>query len=209
MTGYLDVVRKGWAWIFTFVVLGGCAGYGIALETAKTYQAEAQLFVATHEPSNPDDVTSASEDAIGVAQSLPAFATSPMVTSYVVSKLGLHTPSSQLAGQIAADATSGKALINIRVKDADPIMAARLTNAVTARFIDVTSQVFQRPGSRRPQYSLTTVRHATVPTNAVSPNRQLYAEAGLLAGLALGLVVVSLGGVRRTKPDEPAQAVAG
>jgi capsular polysaccharide biosynthesis protein len=205
VTGYLDVLRKAWVWIIALVVLGGCVGYGVSLATSKTYQGTAQLFVLSSAPSNPDLTTTANQNTMAEVQSLPTLATSPQVTARVISQLHLRITNSELAGKITADAPAGKVLINVRVTDHDPVMAARLTNAVAIQFIDIARLYLGSTSSRHPQFGLSMVHPATVPSTPISPDRQLDTELGLLAGLALAIVAVLLRAARRATPGPAAE----
>jgi succinoglycan biosynthesis transport protein ExoP len=211
VTRYLDVLRKGWAWIFALVVVGGCVGYGVSLATTKIYQATTQVFV-TAQPGIELLPVLMPGNQFGQAQvqSLTAVVNSPMVTGRVINRLGLQITRSELAGKITADAPPGKVLINIHVTDRDPVVATRLANVVAKQFSEVAGKFLEATPSGQPESEVEVVHPATVPSAPISPDRQLYTELGLLAGLALGLAVVSLRAARRARPEQAGEpALAG
>ena len=203
MTEYLVGLRKGWAWIFAFVILGGCVGYGIALGTTKAYQGTAQVFMAEPRIQTLPATTPSLDDFVQARlQSLTSVVNAPAVTRRVIAELNLRMTDQQLANKISADAPDGKTLINIRVTDQVPRVAAQLTNVVSQKFIETARTLLEPTGSRQSDVRLVVVRPATVPTSAISPDRQVYAELGLLAGLVSGVLLLGLIAARRSRPNQ-------
>ncbi len=189
---YIRVLRRGWALILAFVVVGIALGVGLTLATKNVYQATAQVFVASALADTSVDAAQGNTFTQARVQSYISIATSPSVTSPVVKQLKLTITNSDLASKITADAPLNKVLINLHVADHDPAQAARLANAVAAQFKTAVEATDANQGTGKSLVKLTTIQPATVPTAPITPNKVLNLGLGLILGLLVGIGVAVL-----------------
>jgi capsular exopolysaccharide synthesis family protein len=198
---YLRVLRKGWATILAFVVVGIGIGVGLTLVTTKTYEASVQLFAFV--PSTGSDPSAANQGnlyAEAAVQSLTAAANSPTVTGAVITELHLKGTDDELAAKITADAPLNKVLINVHVTDTDPARAASIANAVAGHFTTFAAKISgEKATSKTTKNSdpgnvirLTILHPASVPSSPIKPNKILNIGLGLIVGLLLGVGVAVL-----------------
>jgi capsular exopolysaccharide synthesis family protein len=188
---YVRILRKSWASILAFVVIGVGAGVGLTLATTKVYQADVQMFAATP-GGDSSGVNQANIYAQQVVQSLTAAATSPRVTVPVVKQHKLAITANQLAGKITADAPLNKVLINLHVTDTNPQNAARLANFVANEFTTVAANLLQTDAGGKSVVKLTVIQPAEVPSAPITPNKILNIGLGLVVGLLIGVGVAVL-----------------
>jgi capsular exopolysaccharide synthesis family protein len=190
------MLRKGWATILAFVVVGIGIGVGLTLATTKTYEASVQLFA--YVPSTGSDPSAANQGnlyAEAAVQSLTAGANSPQVTGPVIADLNLSLTQEGLASEITADAPLNKVLINVHVTDKNPALAARIADDVAGQFTNFAAKISGNKGAKSDQgnvIKLTILHPASIPASPVKPNKVLNIGLGFFVGLLLGVGVAVL-----------------
>jgi capsular exopolysaccharide synthesis family protein len=109
------------------------------------------------------------------------------VTEQVVKDLNLSMTPDELAKEITADAPLNKVLINLHVVDRDPVLAARLANAVATQFSKVVQDLEQTGAAQSSPVKLSVTHPAQTPSIPVSPRTKLDIAVAVLVGLVLGL----------------------
>ncbi|MDQ6936267.1 MAG: polysaccharide biosynthesis tyrosine autokinase [Actinomycetota bacterium] len=188
----LLVLRKGWPFVLALVVVGSALGIILTLTTAKLYQANVQVFVATSAGNDPTQLAQGNTFTQERVQSYTALADSPAVTGPVITKLGLNLTKAQLAAKISADAPPTKVLINLHITDHDPQQAARLANAVAAQFDKVVETTEQTDAKGKPVVKLTVIHPAAEPGSPIKPSATINVGLGFVLGLLLGIGIVVL-----------------
>lgn len=190
---YVRILRKGWASILAFVIVGIAAGVTLTLATTKVYEASVQLYASVAGGSDPSALNQGNSFVQAQVQSLTAAANSPRVTVPVIDRhKGLGLDSTQLQNKITADAPLNKTLINVHVTDNDPVTAATLANYVATEFATVAADLAQTGTTNSPVVKLTVIHPAQVPSAPVKPNRVLNIGLGLIVGLLVGVGVAVL-----------------
>jgi capsular polysaccharide biosynthesis protein len=177
---YWLALRRHWPTWLGVTLAGLLVALGIVLVTPPTYQATAQVFVASV-----DDSTSGSQFVNQRVTSYPQVADSQTVLGPVIAELGLTVSFSDLRKQVSATNPVDTSQIEIAVTDRDPDTAAEIANAVAERF-GTAVEVLEQPGTGPSPVSLTVTNPATVPTSPISPVPTLLLPLGLIVGLVLG-----------------------
>ncbi len=189
---YLRVLRKGWPLVLAFVAIGLLVGIGVTASTAKVYQANVQIFVATSAGATSTELSAGNNFTSDRVQSYTSIANSPAVAVPVIKHLGLRLSTARLTGAISADAPQNKVLINLHVTDHDPVQAARIANAVAAQFSTVVEDTEQTDAAGKPVVKLTVIHPATVPVSPIKPSKTINIGLGFALGLLLGIAIVVL-----------------
>jgi succinoglycan biosynthesis transport protein ExoP len=185
---YMGVFRRYWFGIVVLTLVGALGGYALGARAEVKYRASTSLLVNTVISGSGSDILNGTSYVEKQISSYVGLATSQRVLQSVIDDLHLHISSHTLAGSVSADSPTDTALININAVSPDPVQAAAIANAVTdslSKEVGAIAPQFEG----KPAIRLTTVKTATVPRAAFSPNRRLYIVVGLLAGLLLGLVL--------------------
>jgi capsular exopolysaccharide synthesis family protein len=175
------------------------------------FTAEAAIFIATPaaldagaalaSPSGNDAINGL---AVGSSFSLQR------VTSYasiikqsetlesVIERLNLAYNVEELSRKISTSVVPETVLINIKVVDGDPKIAAEIANTVADEFA-VTAQSLEISGiaaliGNQEPVKITTVQTASVPTIPTSPKKTRNYFLGIIAGLILALGIINLRG---------------
>jgi capsular exopolysaccharide synthesis family protein len=188
---YVRILRKSWASILAFVVVGIGAGVALTLATTKVYESTTELFTGIS-TSDPTTANQANTYAQQIVQSLTSAVNGPDVTRPIVQQLQLKMSPNDLQNKITADAPLNKVLIDIHVTDTDPVMATRIANAVAHRFTHIASSLVQPDPTGHQVLKLSVIHPATVPSSPITPNKVLNIGLGLVVGLLIGVGVAVL-----------------
>jgi capsular polysaccharide biosynthesis protein len=177
---YLLALRRYWTTWVGVTVAALVVALGVVLISPPSYQATAQVFVASL-----GEGTSGSQFVNQRVTSYPDVARSSAVLGPVIEELGLTESVAQLRSRVSASNPAETSQIDIAVTDADAERASVVANAVAEQFGGVV-ELLEKPGTDAAPVELTVTDPATVPSSPVSPAPGLLLPLGLMVGLALG-----------------------
>jgi succinoglycan biosynthesis transport protein ExoP len=192
---YLAIMRTRWRTVLAAVVLSILVALGYSLVTPATYTADASVFLSVSVGQSSGQLARGFAYAQSLATMYSRVATQPIVLGPVIEDLGLKTTAAELAGHIVARAPQDTVIIQIRVTDEDPKLAARVADAVAKELsstvvvlspksiADSTNPAAQADSA---PVHLTMVSPALVPTQRATPRLTLNLTLALIIGLAVG-----------------------
>ena len=224
-----DVVRAIRARWLLFIVCCiipiAAAAFAAARAPAPVYSATAGLFV---EPTilfeGVDAYQNASSAAQLAQQQAPSYASlvdSPAVLRAVIADLHLATTSSQLSRHVSATSPLNSVVIDITASGDSAAAAQDIANDTAQRFVGVAEGMsgsilghvlVPSPGAGppevgpavvRPQFRLSLVKPALLPSAPSSSHKTTNLFLGLVVGLAVGLTAV----IMREKTDRRVRTV--
>lgn len=197
---YVRILRKSWASILAFVVIGVAAGVALTLATTKVYEASSQLFV--YVPGGDSSTLGATSTyAQQEVQSLTTYATSPQVIDialHMADKDPQHKTlvgdltTAQLQANVTADAPLNKTLINLHVSDTNAERAALLANDLASAMANYVPTKVLRDAQGHSVITVNVPHLADTPSSPVTPNKILNIGLGLVVGLLIGVGVAVL-----------------
>ena len=153
-----------------------------------TFRATSQLYVSVD--SGGVALESAQQFTSSVRQAVNSYTeiiSSPLVMDVVSDELGGEPSSSTLESQVTATSSENNLLIDVSADNADPVLAAMISNTTSRVFADVVIDQLERTsGDASARLQVSVVRPAQVPSTAVSPNVQRNLALGFLLGLLIG-----------------------
>jgi polysaccharide biosynthesis transport protein len=180
-------------------VAGAALAAGQLMTQDPVYQADTELFVATH----PTAIQAApGTDGTFTAQRMHSYTdllTSPAVLAPVIRALHLRENPDQLARQVRASNPPDSVLLQIDVSDTSPVRARDIANGIAAQFPVLVRQLETAPGTATADVTASVTRAAETPTDPVSPDRNLDVALGLLIGAIVGTGAVT----RRRRVTDP------
>ena len=186
---YLVLLRKRWVTIAVAAGLGLALAGAYSLLTTPTYSTRSQVYVSVQGSDSTTDLLQGSNFTVRQVKSYIELVTSPRVLDPVVEELGLADDAASLAQRVRADSPLDTALINVTATDESPQLAAEIANATARSLASVVGELETPTGGGDSPVQISTVRAASVPTSAASPNLRLNLALGLVVGLALGVAV--------------------
>lgn len=181
----LEILRVmlGKAWLIILCLcVGAILAFGYTkLRIVPQYSATAKIYIVNSETT----ITSISDlqlgttltpDYIEVAKSRP-------VLEDVISRLDLKMTSNQLLNKIDVTNKDGTHILNISAVDADPKLAATISNTMSDVVADSIAKIIN---TDKPNV----LESAVVPTMPISPNTKRNVMVGGLAGAAAAMAVI-------------------
>ena len=178
---YGTALRRYWATWIGLALAGVLVALTVVLVSTPTYQATAQVFVA----STGGEGTSGAQFVNQRVTTYPDVARSRTVLGSVIEELGVEESVADLRARVAAVNPPDTSQIDISVSDEDPEEAAAIADAVAQEF-GLAVEVLERTRDGVSPVDLTVTDPATVPTSPVFPQPALLLLLGLVVGLALG-----------------------
>lgn len=182
------MVRKRWLYVVVPILLAAVAATTVTWITPKTYQAVASVYFSLPLARSANDLNQGANYTQQQLASFASLATKPVVLDPVIDDLALPLTAAQLAGRVSASISAETVIIDVSVTDGDPQQAARISNAIATRLIEVVVDLSPEDASGQPAIAATVVAAAVPSTGPISPRGQVNLAAGLLAGLLIGLM---------------------
>ncbi len=191
---YLGTLRRSFRLVaVTALVIVSLAAV-VTLKLTPLYESSARLYVSS-EQADPDQ---AYAGGLLSAQRVAAYVQiveSDLVADKVREHLNLDVTLDELEDEVSASVVGQAPVLQIRVKDADPIRARAIAQAYADQMVLTAEDVENRAGgSAAPESPVkaTVIDPASTPTSPVFPkpvlNLSLAALVGLLIGVALALL---------------------
>lgn len=191
LRAYLQILLKRWRIVVAFTVLVLGAAGALTYLTPPTYAAHATAFVSISSAGTADaSIYASSQFAMQRVASYTEVVKSPDTLQPVIDKLGLKVTVRELRGVVSAENPPDTVLIKVTATDSDPERARAIVNAVSDQMGANIERLEtpREPGGKSPVKVTTTVP-SLAPQQPISPKIPLNLALGLLAGLALGVIV--------------------
>jgi capsular exopolysaccharide synthesis family protein len=187
LTDYIAILRRFWRSIV--VILLTCVAVSIVsmFLLPRVYTAQVQVFLTVLTGNSGSDLASGSNYSQNQVDSFAKVATTPMVLTPVITKLGLETTPDMLARSISVTVPTGTAIMSISASSSSAQTASDIANAVGESLVAAVETLTPVGSDGKEIVRATVVAPATPPTDHSSPSERNTLFLGLLAGLVLGL----------------------
>ncbi|MGI8414705.1 MAG: polysaccharide biosynthesis tyrosine autokinase [Nakamurella sp.] len=186
---YFAILRKRWLYLLAPILIGLAAAAGLSYSATPQYQATASVYFSLPYGNTASDLYQGSNYTQQQLSSYANLATMPIVLNPVIAKLGLGGNYGQLAGTVAALASTDTVIIDIRVTNPSSPRAASIANAVADQLGIVVRQLSPKDAAGKSQIDVNTVATATPPAVPSTPKKKRNLVLGGLAGLFAGLLL--------------------
>ena len=170
------VVRRGWALILVFALIGLCGGIAFGLHGSRQHSADALVVIPTQA------ITTANANPVDMlTQTL--IATSTAVLAPAAAEASPPVPVNELAVSVTAPSTS---ILRVRVQAKRSQQAVLLANAVANGYISYVTKAHLFEGQQP------ILLQPATPTTPASTTSRVATKGvmGLVAGLVVGTIVV-------------------
>src|ERR671934_997193 len=189
---YWRVVRR-WAWLIILCPFVAALAAGlISLQLQKVYEAQVSLLVRPAQPLPTVDPGIAALTADQISRTYARWMTERPVLEQVIGDQNLQTDPVTLSHQITVTPEPNTTILDVAVRDTDPVRAMNTANALVNDFIAKVklvqlSETSSKTTTANSADNLVIVSPAVEPTEPVFPNPLLNISLGILAGLVVGL----------------------
>lgn len=189
LSTYLSVLRRRAIPLLLCILAGLGGGYQLGHSTPKSYSAQARALVTLPPGESVGQGLAASELSANLVPTYAAVATSRSVAQKVIDRLGLPETVEGLQGKLSAFQQPDTLIINIAVRDGDPVRAASIADATALALSDRVREITTIDASK---VEVQLLDHAAVPGSPVSPRPRLTLILGIALGLAAGLLLAGV-----------------
>lgn len=184
---YVKILRERWVVIAVAAVLGLAVAGSLFLVQPRQYTASTSLFVAAQTDGSADSAYQGGLLSEQRVKSYAELATSDRVRTEVNRQLGQSWTARQLAAKVSASSQLNSVVLQVNATDSDPVMAARLADAVSDVLRGLVNELERPATPGAPQrVALRLVDPAAVPDSPSSTGLIPVLAVGFLAGLAVG-----------------------
>ncbi|WP_158580698.1 polysaccharide biosynthesis tyrosine autokinase [Cellulomonas rhizosphaerae] len=189
---YLLALRKRWLVIGVLGIIGGLLGYGYAQSITPAFKATANVFVSVNQGDTAGDLVQGSTFVQNSIASFGKLASMPVVLDPVIADLDLDVSAKALGRQVSADNPLNTFILAISTTDANPQLAADVSNAVALQLTKTVQDLSPRTAKGASAIDLTVVAPAATPKVPFKPNTKFLTATGLALGLAAGVAFALL-----------------
>jgi Mrp family chromosome partitioning ATPase len=183
-------------YFITFTLtIGFCLGFAQYLNetTIPQYESSIQLFIST--PTPVLDISSLASGSNFGAQRVKSYAqilAGPSTLNPVIEQLGLSTNWRELSGNISTNAPLDTVLLNVTVKNPDPILCAAIANRIAIQFQDTVKNVESNNPSTSVPLKVSIVKNAQPNFSPVAPKKELNFLISIVLGLMIGFAYIGI-----------------
>jgi len=171
---YLRILRRQWFVVLLLALLATCGAAAYTERQAPVFESSTQLFVSAG--GTQTDISELQTGSTFTQQRVKSYAdvvTSPSVAEAVITSLGLTDSPQELASRIAVTNPLDTVLLDISVRDGDPVRAAAIANAVAREFPKFVALLETPAGRVASPVKVSVTQEAAVPDAPVSPRLPL------------------------------------
>lgn len=185
---FLKLLRSRWMTVSVtaLVVLLGAAV--VTMLTTPLYEASTRLFVSSSTgDARASDLYQGNRLSQDRVRSYTQLVMGETLAQRTIDKLGLDMSAKTLSGNVKATAKPDTVLIDVHVRDASPVRARDIANALSDEFVVMIRELETPEHGRSPDARVVVEQRASVPDHTVVPKKMRNIAAGLGLGVLLGI----------------------
>ena len=128
---YAKLLRSRWITVFSAILAAVLGAFILTLLTTPLYEASTRLFVSTTAGASASDLYQSSRYSQERVLSYSELITGETLANRTIEKLNLEKSPQELSEQVTARATPNTVLIAVKVRDASPVQARDIANAMS------------------------------------------------------------------------------
>lgn len=212
---YVIVIARNWIIVGVTVAIGLLTAGVLALTATSKYTASAQVLFTGHATTGGQDLAYVGNYVQSRMQTYKNLGTSTSMLESVIDALGTDETTDELAARTSITVSQISTVATVTATDMKAKGAARTANTMAAALLNTVKGLeAENADTGTGEKATATIQgvitgEATEPSSPSDPNIPFYLLAGLLAGLAVSVVVVALrevltnGSVRSPSATDP------
>jgi len=151
------------------------------------YQASTRLFVSTTAGATTTDLVQSSRYSVERVLSYAELLKGETLAQRTINRLNLDMSAGDLKEKVSAKSKLNTVLIDVSVRDASPVRARDIANALSDEFVVMARELETTTKEQGPGAQVIVEQRASVPKKPVVPNKKLNLGFGVLLGVLLGI----------------------
>lgn len=184
---FLKVLRSRWITVCLTAVIPILAAVAYTVVQTPLYEASTRLFVSTTAGSSVADLYSGNRLSQDRVQSYTQLVMGETLAQRTIDRLGLDMPAATLKENVTATSKAGTVLIDVAVRDASPVRARDIANALSDEFVVMVRELETPARGATPEARVVVEQRASVPTAPVVPKKKRNLAIGIALGAMLGV----------------------
>jgi receptor protein-tyrosine kinase len=180
-------MRARWRTVAAATLAGLLGAIASILTTTPLYEASTRLFVSTTVGASASELYQGNRLSQERVLSYTELLKGQTLAQRTIDKLNLDVGPEALQAKIKASAKLDTVLINVKVRDASPVRARDIANALSDEFVVMVRELETPKPGAQPDARVVVEQRAAVPGSPVVPRKGLNLFIGLLLGLAAGV----------------------
>jgi len=189
---FAKTLRVRWLFVCVATVVGLLGAIAVNLFTTPLYEASTRLFVSTSSGASLTDIYQGNRFSQERVISYTQLLTGETLARRTIDKLGLEIEPEDLQENVSASAKPDTVLIDVTVRDASPVRARDIADALSDEFVNLVRELETPADGARPDARVVVEQRASIPDEPVVPNITRNLLIGVAAGLALGVAFALL-----------------
>lgn len=184
---FVQLLRTRWFTICLTITVAVLGAGVVTLLTTPAYQASTRLFVSTTAGASATELYQGNLYSQQRVVSYTDLLMGETLAQRTIDKLGLDMDAAALQKNVKASAKPDSVLIDVKVRDASPVTARDIANAMSDEFVVMVRELETPEDGASPDAHVVVEHRASIPTHPVVPKTTLNIGIGLVLGAALGV----------------------
>lgn len=197
---YFLILKQGWVAILICTVLGVIAGSGLAAAQPREYESAAGIYVSIADNSDPGSIFQMSEYTRSQMVTYADLAHAPATLDAARKKMETSLTNEELSEMVSVDIPSESYVMEVKARATDPQLSQEAAQAA-ADSLKTTVEDLAPQHENQPVVIMESIRPATVPDSPETTPWSLWAGAGAIIGLILGLLIAF--GINAIRHEQP------
>lgn len=190
---YLQLFRRGWLVLVGCILVGGAIGWA-TVAGGNSYVSTAQIYVGVRSLQQNQNQLYAEPGLNQVVATYAAMIPSPSFARFALTASGINRSPETVAAETTAAVVTNTTLIDVSVKDSDPLVSQKLANALSETF---ARQAQSGPAGAEPVPGSVPGEYAYVfqfagPGAALSKGTTRHVALGAVFGLIVAVLALLL-----------------
>jgi capsular exopolysaccharide synthesis family protein len=181
------LLRKRWLTVTAATLAGILGAIASILLTTPLYAATTRLFLSTSVGDSAVELYQGNRLSQERVLSYTELLKGRTLAQRTIDRLDLSMGTAELQAKIKAGAKLDTVLINVEVRDASPVRARDIANALSDEFVLMVRELETPKPGAQPDARVVVEQRAMVPNSPVVPRKSFNLAVGLVLGLTVGI----------------------
>jgi capsular exopolysaccharide synthesis family protein len=183
----LRLLRTRWLTVVIAAGVGLAGAIALTLLTTPLYESSTRLFVSTRAGTSANELYQGNRLSQDRVLSYTELIEGETLAQRTVDKLDLNLSAEEMQAKVTASAKLETVLISVKVRDASPVRARDMANALSDEFVLLVRELETPQPGAGPDARVVVEQRASVPSKPVLPKPIRNIAAGLAMGSLIGL----------------------
>ncbi|GGC67191.1 polysaccharide biosynthesis tyrosine autokinase [Hoyosella rhizosphaerae] len=184
---FVRILRNRWRIVTAITAATTLAAIVYSVLSPSIYASTAQLFVSTSSNQSAGELYQGGRFSQERVSSYRQLIMGDALAERAIDSLDLNVGPEYFHNRVLATSAPETVLIDITVRDTDPVLARDIANALAAEFIGMVAELETVTEGTPPPAQVAIVEQAAISENPIAPKRLANIALGFVVGLLIGV----------------------